>query len=211
MTKITKQFMAAFAVVGGLAVASSAMAQGVTGPQYLSNMDPANVQFFNLWQTPPATVTQTGTGLEINSIGGAGTFSTSYYALPGNQIQLNNPLWSQVTFSYIWNSGVALGGVNVIFSLDDTGAGGAADYYGTGYVIPQAGVNTFSFFLQPGNLADFQAGQTVGGINFQIDPANVSGNYDITYSSIILQTPEPSTFALAGVGTACLVIFRKRK
>jgi hypothetical protein len=101
--------------------------------------------------------------------------------------------------------------VNVIFSLDDTGVGGAADYYSTGYVIPQAGVNTFSFFLQAGNLADFQAGQSVGGINFQIDPANVSGNYDITYSSIILQTPEPSTYALAAMGTACLVIFRRRK
>jgi hypothetical protein len=63
MTKITKQFAAAFAVAGTLAVAGSAMAQGVTGPQYLSNMDPANVQFFNLWQTPPATVTQTSTGL----------------------------------------------------------------------------------------------------------------------------------------------------
>ena len=211
MTKITKQFVAAFAVAGTLAVAGSAMAQGVTGQPNLSNIDPANAQFFNLWQTPPATVTQTGTGLEINTIGGPGTFSDSYYALPSNQILANNALWSNVVFSYIWNSGNAVGGVNVLFSLDDTGAGGAADYYATGYVIPQPGLNSFSFALQSGNLADFQAGQTVGGINFQIDPGNVSGNYDITYSSIVLETPEPTTFALAGLGAACLVIFRKRK
>ena len=211
MTKNTKQFITVFALAGGLAMAGTAQAQGVTGTQYLSNIDPANVQFFGLWTTPPATVTQTATGLEINTIGGPGTFSTSYYALPEDQIQDNNPLWSQVTFSYIWNSGDAVGGVNVIFSLDDSGAGGAADYYQTGYVVPQLGVNTFTFALQPGNLTDYQAGQTVDGLNFQIDPANVSGNYDITYSSITLQTPEPSTFALAGLGAACLAFFRRRR
>jgi hypothetical protein len=101
--------------------------------------------------------------------------------------------------------------VNILFSLDDSN-GGVADYYGTGYVVPNLGVNTMTVPLQAGNLADFVAGDTVSGINFQIDPGNVAGNYDITYSSITLNAvPEPSTFALAGLGIAGLAIFRRRK
>jgi hypothetical protein len=99
MKQQTKRLVAALMVTGSLAVAASAQAQGVTGTQYLSNMNPADVAFFNLWQSPPATITQTATGLEINSLGGGGSFSTSYYALPSGQIQPNNPLWTSVTFS----------------------------------------------------------------------------------------------------------------
>ena len=207
----TKWLAAALVATGGLLVSSSAQAQGVTGTQYLSNLDPAAVQFFGVWTTPPATVTSTPFGLEINTIGGPGTFSTSYYGLPTDQIQPNNPLVNQVTFSYLWNAGTTAGGVNVIFSLDDST--GTADYYGTGYVVPQPGLNTFTFPLQAGNLADIQAGAVINGLNFQIDPANVSSpTYDITYSSITLSAvPEPTTFALAGLGAACLAVFRRRK
>jgi len=210
MKKTIKWLASALAVAGGLVIASSAQAQGVTGPQYLSNINPTNVQFFQTWGTPATTITSTSLGLEINAPGGGGTFSTSYYGLPGDQIQPNNPFATQVTFSYNWNSGNAVAGVAVIFSLDDSN-GGAADYYNTGYVVPQPGVNTFTFPLQSGNLADYQAGDVVSGLNFQIDPGNVSGNYDITYSSITLSpVPEPATVTLAGLGVAGLLIFRRR-
>jgi hypothetical protein len=210
MRKQTKWMAVTAAVASGLAMAASAQAQGITGPQYLSNIDPANVSFTGVWVTPPATVTSTPLGLEINTVGGPGTFSTSYYGLPAGQIQPNDPAATEVTFSYIWNAGTPVGGVAVLFSLDDSN-GGAADYYSTGYVIPQPGVNTFTFPLQAGNLADFAAGDVVSGINFQIDPANVSSpTYDITYSSITL-VPEPTTLALAGLGAAGLLVLRRRK
>jgi len=52
----------------------------------------------------------------------------------------------------------------------------------------------------------------MNGINFQIDPANVSGNYDITFNSLTLTpAPEPATLALAGLGAAGLLAFRRRK
>jgi hypothetical protein len=210
MKQHNKWLAGALAVVSGLIMTGSAQAQGVTGTQYLSNMDPANVGFFNQWADPSTVITSTPTGLEINALGGAGTFSSSYYALPAIQIQGNNPGATQVTFTFNWNSGNAVAGVNVLFSLDDSN-GGAADYYGTGYNIPTPGLNSYTFPLQAGNLADFQAGDVVAGINFQIDPGNVSGNYDITYSSITLgPTPEPATFALPGLGAAGLLAFRRR-
>ena len=60
-------------------------------------------------------------------------------------------------------------------------------------------------------LPQLNPGDVVAGLNFQIDPANVSGNYDITYSSITLSpVPEPTTLALAGLGAAGLLIFRRR-
>jgi hypothetical protein len=48
-------------------------------------------------------------------------------------------------------------------------------------------------------------------MNFQIDPANVSGSYDITFNSLTLsQVPEPATLALVGLGAASLLVFRRR-
>ncbi len=89
---------------------------------------------------------------------------------------------------------------------------GGVNYYGTGYNIPAPGLNTYVFPLQAANQANVAAGAIINGINFQMDPANVSGNYDITFNSLTLsQVPEPTSLALAGLGAASLLAFRRRK
>lgn len=209
MKQHSKWFAAVLAVASGLVMVNSAQAQAITGTPYLSNIPAVGPSYGGLWATPLATITSTATGLEFNAPGGAGSFSTMYYPIPlGDQTALNL-LDTQVTFDFTWNSGNAVGGVNVLFALGDSLGG--VDYYGTGYNIPSPGLNTYTFPLQSPNLANVGAGAIINGMNFQIDPANVSGNYDITFNSLTLsQVPEPATLALVGLGAASLLVFRRR-
>jgi len=209
MKQHTKWFAAALAMAGGLAIVNSAQAQAVTGTTYLSNIPTNGPSYSGYWATPLTTITSTPTGLEFNAPGGSGSFSQMYYPIPvGDQTTLNTSD-TQVTFNFLWNSGNAVGGVNVLFALDDSNGG--TDYYGTGYNIPTPGLNSYTFLLQSPNAANVAAGNIINGLNFQIDPANVSGNYDITYSSITLSTvPEPATLALLAIGAAGLLMARRR-
>jgi hypothetical protein len=210
MKQHAKRFVAVLAVASGLAIVNSAQAQAITGTPYLSNIPAAAPSYTGFWNTPLTTITSTATGLEFNGPGGTGSFSTMYYPIPlANQTALN-PLDTQVTFNFTWNSGNAVGGVNVLFALGDSMGG--VNYYGTGYNVPTPGLNTYTFALQPANLANVGAGAIINGMNFQIDPANVSGNYDITYNSITLsQVPEPTSLALVSLGAAGLLAIRRRK
>jgi hypothetical protein len=203
-------FLAALALATGLVIANPTQAQTITGTPYMSNIDPAAPSYSGSWSTPLTTITSTPTGLEFNAPGGSGSFSTMYYPIPVSQQTSLDPQDTQVTFTFSWNSGNAVAGVNVLFALDDSMGG--VNYYGTGYNVPTAGLNSYTFPLQADNLAHVAAGAVINGLNFQIDPANVSGNYDITYSSITLsQVPEPTTLALAGLGAAGLLAVRRRK
>jgi hypothetical protein len=206
----TKIHASLLTMATALALANSVQAQSITGTPFLSNINPSAPSYTGFWSIPLTTISSTPTGLEFNAPGGSGSFSTMYYPIPLAQQTPLNPLDNQVTFTFTWNSGNAVAGVNVLFALDDSLGG--VNYYGTGYVVPTPGLNSYTFPLQAPNLANVAAGAVINGMNFQIDPANVSGNYDITYRSITLsQVPEPTMLALAGLGAVGLVACRRRK
>jgi hypothetical protein len=212
--KQQQKWFAVLAVAGGLVMAGLAQAQPVTTDTYLDNIPASGAgspSYTGFWTTGNGAVwTSTPTGLEVNALGGPGTFSTLYYPIPGPDQAPINPLDTQVTFQFTWNSGNAVGGVNVLFALDDNNGG--VNYYGTGYVVPTPGLNSYTFALQSPNQANVAAGYSIGGINFQIDPANVAGTYDMTFNSLTLSpVPEPTTLALAGLGAIGLLAVRRRK
>ena len=203
-----------FAAIGiGLALAvSTANAQPVTGTTYLSNIDPngSYIVYQNAWTSLAYTFTSTPTGLEINGPGGTGSFGDIYYPLPPNQVTPLNPADTQLTFAYTLNSGTPVGPIQEVVALDD--ANGGVDYYFSGYVTPQLGLNSFTVPLVQNNLGNIQAGYPINGLSIQLDPANMQGNYDLTFNSITLSTvPEPASFGLGAIGLCFLAARRNRK
>jgi len=207
---LTKQLVTTLAVVAGLTLASSTQAQFVTGQPTLNNINPTNTFPTGFWYT--SNMVDTATGLQITAAGGAGSFSTLYYPLPAGQVTPLNPADNKVVFTWTWNSGNAIAGINVLFALDDNNGG--VDYYDAivpAYSLTPTPGTTYSITLalQQPNQANIAAGFPIGGLNFQIDPANVSGDYTITFDSIQL-IPEPATVTLVGLGLLGVMALRRR-
>jgi len=207
---LTKQLVTTLAVVAGLTLAISAQAQFVTGQPTLNNIDPNGTFPSGMWTTN--NMVDTALGLQITAPGGAGSFSTLYYPLPAGQVTPLNPADNKVVFTWTWNSGNAVAGINVLFALDDNNGG--VDYYDAivpAYsLVPTPGTTySITLALQQPNQANIAAGFPIGGLNFQIDPANVSGDYTITFDSIQL-IPEPATMTLVGLGLLGVMALRRR-
>jgi len=201
------------AVVAGLTLAISAQAQYVTGQLTLNNIPPSAPSYSGNWSAAGAA--DTPTGFQMTAAGGAGSFSTLYYYIGGQPGQVTplNPADNQVVFTWTWNSGLAVGGINVLFALDD--ANGGVDYYDAvnpAYsLVPVPGTTyTFTTSLQSPNQANIAAGYPINGLNFQIDPANVNGSYTMTFDSIEI-IPEPTTLTLVGLGAVLLGWFGMRR
>jgi hypothetical protein len=213
---------AALAIGFGLIV-SKAHAQPVTGTPYLNNIDPnaAGDGYSGDWASVSATnVLDSSTGLEFQvNNGGTPTnenpnhFSTAYFPLSGNQVTPLNSSDDTVLFNFTWNSGNAVAGVNILFALDDSNGG--TDYYDAvnpAYsLVPQPGQTyTYIASLQSPNQANITGGAVINGLNFQIDPANVYGPYDITFNSITL-VPEPASIGVGAISCCLLALRRNRK
>ncbi len=205
---LTKQLVT---MVAGLTLAVSAQAQFVTGQPTLNNINPAGTFPSGDWAV--SNMVDTASGLQITAPGGAGSFSTLYYPLPAGQVTPLNPADTQVAFTWTWNSGNAVSGINVLFALDDNNGG--VDYYDA--IVPAYSLTpvpgttyTTTLNLMSPNQANIAAGYPIGGLNFQIDPANVSGDYTITMDSLQI-VPEPASVVLVGIGAGLLGLFGLRR
>jgi hypothetical protein len=200
-----------FAAIGFALAVSTVNAQPITGTPFLSNVDPngANITYANAWTSLNYTFTQTPTGLELSGPGGGGSFGQLTYTLPANQLTTPNAADIFLNFSYTLNSGTPLGGIQEVLGLTDSG--NATDYYFSGYVTPHLGVNAFSVPIVQGNLGDIQAGDPITKVNLQLDPANMSGNFDLTFNTIALSTvPEPATLGIGMMSVGLLALRRRR-
>jgi hypothetical protein len=192
--------------MAALAAVQSAHAQGATGAATLGNMTSGNTTLYPGWSGSPTVITPSAAGYEVSSA----NYGSLYYANP-TPIPLN-AADTQVTLSFTLNGPAGSFYVGVPFILNDTA--GASSY---------GGYNTFTFpgtYSETVPLSTAQQTAVTGGsdvlygFNLELDPAgNTPGNaYDITFNSLTVSaTPEPSTYALLGMGAASFFAFFRRK
>ncbi len=205
-----------------------AFAQSVTGDANLDNLNPANITTFGSWGS--SVLSSGPTGFEVSS---PGAFGSMFYSLPTPMplnsglttatlvMTVNSPVpaqtgdWLGIPFILGDNSGsVTYGGYAGMFGFAGTASPGTATWSG----------NTVTETVQLGSagaggaaqLAAIQGGgDFLYNFNLELDPAvlptGVSA-YDVTFNSLTLSSvPEPSSFALAGLGAAALLVVRRRK
>lgn len=170
---------------------------GVNAPVHLSDgvtkLNGANYQAILLAGASAGALTQVGTATPFLSGGNAGYFN-------GGPVTINSVTPGSTGFFEIiaWDS--TLGGTTTGATAAQAFAawqGGKGNVWGaSGYVYgPGGGETPFS--------------NTTGGVGTPASPpVSLSG---LPQFNLAPPVPEPSTFALAGLGAAALMIFRRRK
>jgi hypothetical protein len=225
MKKHAPWFASALALTISLSMASSAHAQTYLLSDFqnfnlsatYANWDPTGSQIISggTGYTPTLTSGLTPGSFEVNAQGygsGAFNFATPINASGANEFQLTftiNSLNGQ-TGPFWMNFGVDIADGTHLVHL--TGANTAGNYLCYGNFSP----GTYTIY---GGLTDQSGGapldtSTVTAFNLEVDPAGygTSSPYDVTYTSLeLLTVPEPSTFALVGLGVAGFLTVRRRK
>jgi len=124
-------------------------------------------------------------------------------------------------FNTLTSSFVQIGSPVAFFGIDGNLGSGAGYWFGGGALIPGWTSGAVTIRVDVANtvaIGSYGVGTLVGSSGpFSITPVvSTNPNYPdfstTTYSAFtVAAVPEPSTFALAGLGLASLLIFRRRK
>jgi len=227
MKQHTKWFMTALAVASGLAMASSAQAQYMTGGQYLQYDPGTPPSPYGGWG--PATFLNTPTGIEVDGAIGSGNYGGNYFVVPIPDVTALNAADTQIVLT------LTLNGDPTQFNwlspgqlvLNDNNAPTAGPFF---YNMPYFGYNnpgnpanvsfngataTVTVPITGGLLSNIQAGgDHIYSFSLDTDPPGIAATpYSETFNSIQFEpapVPEPATMALAGLGAAGLLAFRRR-
>lgn len=203
----------------------SASAQPVTGDVYLDNLAPGNITAYGSWSL--SGISSGPTGTTVNSAGG---FGSLYYALP-TPLALSPDLYSATLVMTVnlpsvspsttdWlgipfilgdnATNATYGGYAGMFGYNGTASPGTATWNGN--TVTETVLLGSSTSGGPAQLAAIQGGgDYLYGFNLELDPAVLSSGsaYNVTFNSLTLSVPEPSSFALIGLGAAALFIRRR--
>jgi hypothetical protein len=203
-----KKYLSVLAVAAMAAYATSAFAQGTV----VFNNGTGLVQQWTSAANQTLINVPKGGGMVQLFWAPAGSAYTPWTASMGEAaFKAANPLWKQESaFGFTTPAaGKFTGGT---LTLSPLGAGAGIDYVVMGWTGTAAG---FDAAIAGGAMASVsgKAGSATGNPN-TVPPGTavpLSGSFAGMVLQPVTTVPEPSTFALAGLGAAALLIFRRRK